>query len=186
MIWGIQGPLSHRECHVLADLASKTTATRALEVGHYLGLSTAVLLDSLPEGCELVTIDHHLGDDWCPSTPVATFEENIAPHIGDRPFRFINDDMRTALPELTGRFGFVFYDADHTAEAVAEFWTLALPLLEKRCTLVFDDADWDDQSTLIGLAEAAGFRSVRDVPFHRPPGDKGDPETFTLEIMERS
>ena len=59
----IAGPLSVAECQALAKLAASTTTTRALEVGHYLGLSTAVLLDSLPPGCELVTIDHHQGDE---------------------------------------------------------------------------------------------------------------------------
>lgn len=182
----VPGPLSVRECDVLASVASGTTATRALEVGHYLGLSTSVLLRSLPAGCELVTVDHHQGDNWTSKTSSADFEANIAQYLNGRPFTFVNDDMRTALPALTCRFGFVFYDADHIAQAVADFWSLAMPLLEPACTLVFDDADWDDQSTLIGLAEAAGFRSVRDVPFERHEHDKGDPETFTLEIMRRS
>lgn len=181
----IVGALSERECDTLADVASQTSATRALEVGHYLGLSTAVLLDSLPAGCELVTIDHHQGDRWCSPTSADDFEKNIAPHLAGRPFTFHNADMRDVLPELDGRFGFVFYDADHTAEAVADFWTLAADLLEPDCTLVFDDADWDDQSTLRDLAIAEGFEVVRTDPFVRHEADKRDPDTFTLEIMRR-
>jgi predicted O-methyltransferase YrrM len=182
----IPGALSVAECVRLGEVASAATSTRALEVGHYLGLSTAVLLSSLPAGCELVTVDHHQGDDWSGGTSFATFLDNVAPYVGDpRLFSAVNEDMRTALPELDCRFGFCFYDADHTAEAVAEFWERAAGLLEQECTLVFDDADWTEQSTLRGLAEADGFRVVTDTEFHRGSGDKDNPLTYTLEIMVR-
>lgn len=183
----IPGPLSVHECEVLAERAAATTSSRAIEVGHYLGLSTAVLLEALPASCELVTIDHHQGDQWCPATSAGEFLANVEPYVGGRTFTFVNEDMRTALPALEGRFGFVFYDADHTATAVAEFWALAVDLLEPDCTLIFDDADWEDQSTLIGLAESAGFASVRSEPFVRSTDDdKRDPRTYTLEVMRRS
>lgn len=182
----IAGPLSVRECEVLARCAADTDARRALEVGHYLGLSTAVLLGALPAACELVTIDHHRGDQWCPGTSADEFRANVDPYVQGRAFAFINDDMRSALPALDGRFGFVFYDADHAAEAVADFWALAVDLLEPECTLIFDDADWDDQSTLIGMAESVGFVSVRSEPFVRSDADKHDPAVYTLEVMRRS
>jgi predicted O-methyltransferase YrrM len=182
----IPGALSVAECVRLGEVASATTSSRALEVGHYLGLSTAVLLTSLPAGCELVTVDHHQGDAWSGGTLFGTFLENVAPYIGDpRLFSAVNEDMRTALPQLDGTFGFCFYDADHTAEAVADFWQLAAPLLDESCTLVFDDADWVEQSTLRGLAEADGFVVVTDREFYRPSGDKHDPATYTLEVMRR-
>ena len=94
--------------------------------------------------------------------------------------------MAEALPELSGRFGFCFYDADHTAQAVAEFWDLAADLFDQECTLVFDDADWAEQSTLRTLAEADGFAVVTDRDFYRPSGDKHDPATYTLEVMRRA
>jgi predicted O-methyltransferase YrrM len=169
----------------LGEVASATTSDRALEVGHYLGLSTAVLLTSLPDGCELVTIDHHQGDDWCPVTSFDEFNDNVAPYVGGRRFTAINQDMAEALPELLGRFGFVFYDADHTASAVAEFWDLAAGLLDDSCTLVFDDADWAEQSTLRTLAEADGFKVVTADPFVRGDKDKHSADTYTLEIMVR-
>jgi predicted O-methyltransferase YrrM len=181
----IVGPLSVAECDKLAEVAAATTAKSALEVGHYLGLSTAVLLSSLPADVHLVTIDHHQGDEWCPPTSFDEFNANVAPYVGERKFTAINEDMREALPDLLGRFGFCFYDADHTASAVADFWDLAAGLLEPECTLVFDDADWVEQSTLRGLAEADGFVVVTDVEFYRPSGDKHDPLTYTLEVMRR-
>lgn len=182
----ITGPLSTAECGKLAELAASTEATRALEVGHYLGLSTSVLLEHLPASVvELVTIDHHQGDEWCPPTSFETFQENVAPFVGEREFVAMDEDMRTALPELDGGFGFVFYDADHTASAVADFWDHVTPLLADECTLVFDDADWLGQSTLRGLAEADGFKVVTDQEFVRGETDKHDPLTYTLEVMRR-
>jgi predicted O-methyltransferase YrrM len=181
----VRGPLSAAECDKLAEVAAATSAVQALEVGHYLGLSTAVLLSSLPATCGLVTIDHHQGDQWCPVTSFEEFQSNVAPYIGGRAFAPINADMRTALPELNGTFGFCFYDADHTAEAVADFWELAADLLDESCTLVFDDADWVEQSTLRYLAVLDGFETVTDREFYRGPGDKHDPATYTLEVMRR-
>jgi predicted O-methyltransferase YrrM len=181
----ITGALSVAECVKLGEVASATTAASALEVGHYLGLSTAVLLTSLPTDVHLVTIDHHQGDAWSGGTSFDEFTANVAPYVGERKFTALNEDMRVALPDLLGRFGFCFYDADHTAAAVADFWDLAAGLLEQECTLVFDDADWVEQSTLRGLAEADGFKVVTDTPFHRGGGDKHDPLTYTLEVMRR-
>jgi len=179
------GPLSELECLKLAEIAAATKATRALEVGHYLGLSTSVLLASLPADVEFVTIDHHQGDQWSGGTSVAEFNSNVAPYIGDRSFTVLNQDMRTVIPMLSGQFGFVFYDADHTATAVADFWELAARLMAPDCTLVFDDADWAEQSTMRTLAEDDGFVVVTDQPFVRTSGDKHDPKTYTLEVMRR-
>ena len=179
------GPLSLTEREALATVAAATHARRALEVGHYLGLSTSVLLTSLPPEVELVTVDHHQGDQWCPSTSFDTFLENVQPYVADRSFVTINDDMEFALPNLSGLFGFCFYDADHTAEAVETFWRVGASLLAPDCVLVFDDADWEEQSTLRTLAEADGFQVVTGREFHRPEGDKNDPETYTLEVMRR-
>lgn len=181
----ITGALSVAECVKLGEVASSYDGAAALEVGHLFGLSTAVLLSSLPPEVELVTIDHHQGDAWCPQTSFAEFMENVAPYVGDRWFDAIDEPMEDALPSLGGTYGFCFYDADHTASAVAEFWALAHPLLADDCTLVFDDADWAEQSTLRGLAEADGFVVVTDVEFYRPSGDKDDPLTYTLEVMRR-
>lgn len=181
----VGGPLSEAECHKLAALAAATTASKALEVGHYLGRSTSVLLTSLPPDVELVTIDHHGGDDWCPATAFDRFLENVDPYVGDRTFTAINQDMRVALPGLPDRYGFVFYDADHREQAVRDFWALTPDLLEPECVLSFDDADWEEQSVLRTLAEADGFEVVTDTPFWRGWNDKDHADTYTLEVMVR-
>lgn len=183
----IKGALSVSECEVLAEHAGMTRARAALEVGHYLGLSTAVLLDALPPDCALVTIDHHMGDENCGVTDVHQFSANVSQHIGERAFRTMFTDMREGLTELLNAspFGFVFYDADHTAIGVQDFWLRARYLLEDDCLLLFDDADWESQALLRKLAEDDGFHSIRSRPFTRSVGDKADDDTYTLEIMRR-
>ncbi len=180
----VEGPLSDLECEVLAELAAATTARRALEVGHWKGRSTVVLLESLPAECALTTIDWHQGDYWCPATDAEAVKATMVPHVGDRRFVFIDEDMLTA--SLSGTFGFVFYDSNHTEEAVSAWWVKYRELLAPDCTLVWDDADWEEQSILLGLAVADGFRSVRTREFWRcPVDDKHTAETYTLEVMRR-
>jgi predicted O-methyltransferase YrrM len=183
----VDGALSEHECAVLASEARSSGATNALEVGHYMGLSTCVLLESLPPDCALTTIDHHEGDEWSGPTLHSNFVDNVTPYIrGRREFRDVQAPFADALSQLDSpQFDFVFYDADHTAEAVAKFWAYAEPLLLPRCTLVFDDADWDDQATMFKLAEQAGFDRVDDQPHVRHRRDKKDPMTYTLGIMVR-
>lgn len=190
--WGevrrlLRGALSETECVVLAEHAAATDAAWALEIGHYTGLSSVVLLESLPVACGLVTIDHHRGDQWSSKTSVAKYEDSVRPHIRGRDFIFLNGDMRDELPRLHPEplYGFVFYDADHSRQGVEDFWTLTAPLLANHCVLTFDDADWEEQSTLIGLAEAAGFVSIRDRDFYRGKDDKRNPDTYSLEVMRR-
>lgn len=186
IIGTVPGALSVAECHALADVATDTDTVYALEVGHYLGLSTSVLLAALPADCELVTIDHHRGDAWCSRTSFEEFLSNVKPFIGGRSFAAYDDDMAVVMPGLDAGFGFVFYDADHTASAVAQFWDLAADLLDDQCTLCFDDADWAEQSTLRDLAAADGFEVIRQREFWRADvEDKYHPDTYTLEVMRR-
>ena len=117
---------------------------------------------SLPAACELVTVDHHRGDRHSGATSPIEFLATVAPFAGDRPFQFLNEDFRDALADLDEPFGFVFYDADHTAQGVADFWHLAHALLDERCLLVYDDGDWPEQATLGDLA--GGGRVRADVP----------------------
>ena len=102
---------------------------------------------------------------------------------GDAVMHALHDSLDMAA--LRFDLAFVFYDADHAAEAVAEFWSLVVDLLEPDCTLVFDDADWDEQSTLRDLAAGAKFEMITEEPFVQHPADKHHADTYTLEIMRR-
>lgn len=184
----IAGALSEAECAALAHVARGATG-HALEVGHYLGRSTAVLLMALPPDVPLITVDHHQGDEWCPDTDPDLFRANVEPFVGKREFVFVDGDMLEPetvwVVEAAAPYEFVFYDADHTKHAVVDWWNACRPLLAPSCTLAYDDADWDDQSILGELARADGFESIRTREFYRGPEDKRDPETFTLEVMRR-
>ncbi len=187
----VPGPLSEAERIRICKEAAWTTARQALEVGHYLGASTSLLLHSLPSRCSLSTIDHHCGDVSTPEVKYEDFQANTQPYVGDRVFDCFIMDMRDALSKLAvsgwWRYGFVFYDADHTEQGVRDFWQLARGLLADECTLIYDDADWPGQAVLGELAATDGFHSVREREIVRHmPQDKVDPRTFTLEVMRRS
>lgn len=170
---------------MLGALAARSGARRALEVGHFEGRSTAVLLENLPAGCTLTTIDHHGGDRWMPAYSPTAFYANVQPYI-NRPFTFTNADMMLALHDLAPGWDFVFYDADHELLAMSAFWAALEPLLAEHCLVVFDDADWEDQGQLTDLAAAAGFEVIDlGVAWVRHPLDKQDPRTFTLQAMGR-
>lgn len=180
----VRGALSRDECEVLAAHAeSFNHPVRALEVGHYFGLSTAVLLESLPVGSVLTTIDHHDGDSLCWPVPIEDFERNIAPHRGRVELLTLYESFQRASVE--GPFDLCFYDADHSSAAVAVFWTKYRARMAESSVLLFDDADWPEQATLRELAEADGFKSIRARPFGRGASDKATPTTYTIEVMTR-
>lgn len=182
----IPGALSVTELNVLAIEASMAKGGDALEVGHYKGLSTAVLLESLPDTMALWTIDHHKGDEWCSPTTAAEFEENIAGYIGSRQLLAIYEPFDEALSRVPGGLRFVFYDADHSLEAVEDFWRIVHPKLSRACSLLMDDADWPASDRLIMRAEQDGFRMAPwSGSFYRGKRDKADPRTNTIGVLVR-
>ena len=95
---GIPGALSEAECDALHHLAGDPSLTNALEVGHLFGLSTAVLLQSLPEGCAFTTVDHHRGDPWTCATNVAEVAGSAASDAIHRASRFADTELRRDSP----------------------------------------------------------------------------------------
>jgi predicted O-methyltransferase YrrM len=182
----MRGGLSGAECEVLAEWATRATGAHALEVGHYTGLSTSVLLDSLPRGVTLWTVDHHLGDDLCHPTSVREFQENIEPFLGRVFLELIVEDLRHAHEKVpAGEVGFVFYDAGHDRQTVCEFWELYRDKFGARCILVFDDADWAGMRSLRSAAAYDGFICAESRVSARCMGDKRNIDTYALEIMTR-
>jgi predicted O-methyltransferase YrrM len=182
----VTGPLSSRECDYLDRIVSELAPRRLLEVGHYNGLSSCVLIAAMPDSATLVTVDHHRGDDWCPATSPDRYQGLIDSVRDGKDVDVRVADMLSVDYVAAGPFDFVFYDSDHHREPVEAWWAAALPSFADRCTLTFDDADWDEQSCLIGLAELAGFRSVRTHDFVRYEHDKLASQTFTVEWMVRT
>src|SRR5262245_21589933 len=188
-----QGLMSAGECLELAYWARQAPDGQALEVGHYTGLSTSVLLASLPAERILHTIDCQ---DWRPQA-ADVFERQRARFQRKRTLYVHTDYFQHVLPMLSGPFSFVFYDADHNAATNTWFWQLVRAKLAPRCILVYDDGDWPGQAVLGELAVQDGFARVPHAAFRRAidmgPGDyqtqldraKRDPLTFTLEVMTR-
>src|SRR5689334_7881343 len=120
----IPGLLSRKECDVLARVAHRSGATRALDVGHYHGRSTAVLLSSLPIGAYFTTVDHHQGDYYAVE-PVNhdEFIANIQPFWNGGPVRAmksVDKDMLAVDYTVDAPHDFVFYDADHHEQPIRD------------------------------------------------------------------
>lgn len=184
----IPGALSLLECMELADAVAGASPLSVLEVGHYLGRSTAVILSSLPMGARFWTVDHHRGDQWAPETEIEDFCRNVEPWRAKRhdvDFLPVYEDCEKwllGLPEAQ-KFDLVFYDADHRAAATVAFWDLIRDRLSRRCVFIYDDADWPGSKALELCARSAGYISTRRRELVRNKNDKQDPDTYTLEIL---
>ncbi len=186
----IPGALSLTELNILAIEATDAKGRDALEVGHYKGLSTAAILGALPEGVRLWTIDHHEGDEHCSPTSSTEFEENIRGYadrrLQSRGLVAIFEPFESALESVPDNLGFVFYDADHSIEAVEDFWEIVHPKLSRVCSLLVDDADWPGSLRLMRLAENDGFRVAGwSGATYRGKRDKADPRTNTMGVLIR-
>jgi predicted O-methyltransferase YrrM len=182
----MSGALSGFECETLAHWAGYASGVNALEVGHYTGLSTSVLLESLPTGMVLWSVDHHRGDAWSNATEPDAFWGNVSPYFGRIPLAMVIRDFRDGLEFIPeGSVGFVFYDADHDENSVADFWSCVCPLLADPCVLLFDDADWPGMKRLADEALGDGFVRVTERDFHRGGMGKRSSDTYTLEVMLR-
>ena len=181
----MNGYLSGTELAELRHWAVLSAGT-ALEVGHYEGLSTSVLLQSLSSGVVLYSVDHHAGDHHVEATQIATFEENVSElrHSGPVLIPVYRDFREFATWGITG-FGFVFYDAEHSVVGCRDFWGLFAARMLPDCLLLYDDADWGEMVELGRLAERAGFVDVTRLPFQRLNGDKQNAQTYTLKVLRR-
>jgi hypothetical protein len=141
-----------------------------------------------------VTIDWRRWRPWAADV----FEEYVPQYVNGRDFHVLVEHYSFAISKIEDPISFVFYDADHTIAGNKYFWDAAAHLLADRCFLIFDDADWESQSTLKGLAIQEGFvkQETRPLARHVAPQDgqhwhvlldigKRHPDTFTLEVMVR-
>lgn len=188
----VPGGLSVSELHELCYWACGFQPHEALEVGHWNGLSTVALLHALPGGCRFTTIDHHLGDDKISRSSRDTFLMSVADNATVANLSSFHVDFRDWKEALDPRFmdsevryDFVFYDAQHTTEASSRFWSSINWLIDSTCLLLYDDADWDGMKPLGDLAIGEGFEDVTRRPLQRLPGDKNNPETYTLRVLRR-
>lgn len=183
-IWGAQnGLLSVAELETLMTAAHERKPRRALEVGHYCGLSTCALVHALRgagHDWELISVDAHVSDPWVQHpAAIETFEENRSAHF--------EDDRLLALYARSETISsvdaeFVFYDGDHHIEQLR--FTRVVVDSPSVKDFVFDDSDFDIPRQCVAELIAAGWRD-RSPEYRRLPGDKLNPDTQTLAWFTR-
>lgn len=186
-VMNIFGHVSRYECQELIYWAGQfDRPIRALEVGHFMGRTTAAMLIGLPKGSTLVSVDHHKGDKHVKPSEIKEFLVNVEPFIDCGVYHeWVFEPFETSVPALPGWFDFMYYDATHTPEACDEFWRVASPLMPDRCRLLYDDADWKEMWRLGELAQAHGFKNRTRYEFRRGTKQQVDSTAYTMAVMER-
>lgn len=182
--WGAQGGLlSVLECSALYLAVAQYRPHQVLEVGHFLGLSTAVLMKALVSQGRgaLITVDHHKGDAWVPHSPEAPFLQNrekLFPEAVYLPM------ASQDLPDgLIRSCDFLFYDGDHGEEQL-RFVQRASDLGGAQ-TIVLDDMDFRFGIECRNWLVEEGWREVTELVPRRGTHDKADADTYTLGIFRR-
>ena len=185
-IWGGQhGLLSVGELALLMRLVrDEPGPLRALEVGHYHGLSTCGMVRALADRDDwtLLTVDSHEADCWVGKTEPADFHRNRLEHF-DSP-RLSVQIARSQTLGAPLEFDAVFYDGDH-ADEQRRFTeqVIASPAVR---LFVFDDRDFAVPRECCDLLNASGwFDESPAVERVRGQGDKTNPDTMTLGVFRR-
>lgn len=173
--WGPQGGLvSEAEISYLATVMHGYE--RVLEVGHYYGLSTAVLAAV----CGQVTsIDAHIAAGGLEAPNAQQFYTN---HRITFPTVQVLEVRSESVRAIRG-FNAVFYDGDHEEEQYR--WTqlvLASPDVE---LFVFDDRDMDWPALCAELLRGEGWRDESPPLVHTWEQKTTHPDTMTLAVFRR-
>ena len=156
---------------------------KVLEVGHYHGLSTAVIHAALvarKSPWEFRTIDHHRGDKWVPAGDSRQyFERNLSTYF---PGVVFDDRDSGLLNAADARAELVFYDGDHAAEQLR--WTAMVHNSGCR-TFILDDLDWPSGRACRTFLEGFGWKLTTPEPVRDTAGDKATEWTMTLGVFTR-
>ncbi len=131
------------ECELVYETIAATGATKAIEVGMAIGVSTLCIADALRRNgtnARLVTIDSHQTIGWHRAGI------HLVARAGyDSMVRVIEEPSQLALPRLVKdgeRFDFAFIDGWHTFDhTLIDFFFIDM-MLEKGGCVVFDDAGY--------------------------------------------
>ena len=118
-----------------AELARLAEGREVLEVGSAFGYSAVVMALT---GATVTAVDPHT---WLPSSHEVMAQNLAAYGVADR-VTVVREPSQQALPWLAkdgARFGLVFVDGDHTAEAARHDIRWALQLLDPGGTLAVHD-----------------------------------------------
>lgn len=181
--WGLQnGLLSASEMVHLCRTVNDYTYRRSrglsiLEVGHYMGLSTNVILYGVKGDDQLLSIDAHIADGWVPKSDPGQYFSNMYRRKG---LSTLIMDSR-GVQRLEG-FDVVFYDGDHADEQ--RRWTEMVIASETVDLFIFDDRDFDVPTVCCQMLRDAGWKD-QSPDLRRLPNDKRDPQTMTLGVFRR-
>ena len=154
------GPL---QAGFLGFLIAATGARRVLEIGCYTGYSALAMAERLPEGGEVITIDH---DEKVAAVARAFWAKS--PHGGR--ISLIVGRALEVLKGLRGPFDVVFIDADK--ENYVPYLEMVLPMLSEQGIIIADNSLWygrvidpgtDDPDALAMRAFNAHVRDREDL-----------------------
>lgn len=200
-VWGPQGGLlSLAECKLLSQLIEQegrcntnpTAELFILEVGHFWGLSTAVISHAWPfSSLHIHTVDSHEADNMVPASDEAIFRENMRVFASQWPSLKIEiARSQDAFPDAdaiaAGTPDIIFYDGDHREEQ-ERFTRLVIEAKETHgwpSLFIFDDRDFEVPARCCELLREAGW-SDESPPWRRLSGDKRNAETMTLGVFRK-
>jgi predicted O-methyltransferase YrrM len=145
----ISGMMSRRETECLFELAGAVPAGRDIvEIGSYLGRSTAYLGLGLAFECHVHAVDpfengflqlkhgqrYDTFDQFRRNMHMVGLDETVVPHAGD--------STKVAHHYDGKPIGLLFIDGDHSEDGVVADAVAWKPHLASGCLVAFDDIEW--------------------------------------------
>jgi len=133
------GISSGKDCLLLSELVSRTKGKVIIELGTSLGLSTAYLSRAVPDGV-IYTFE---GNSHLCEIALNNWKKLACQNI-----RLIQGDISTHLKDVLSQVGevdFAIIDANHTKDAVIEYFEMICPKMADRGMILIDDIRWSTE-----------------------------------------
>ncbi len=130
------GISSQKECLVKSQLLALSKKSVCLELGTSLGISTAYLSRTLPEG-KIVTIEGN--------SALCQLAQNIWRELAMRNIELYEGNIDLVLQRVLDKFNhfdFVVMDANHTGGALIRYFNVLFPRLAQGAIVFVDDIRW--------------------------------------------
>ncbi|QDK42885.1 methyltransferase [Bacteriovorax stolpii] len=158
------------EASFIGFLLRSIKAKRVLELGTFTGYSALTMAENMPEGSEIITVDVNqetvnlAKDFWGKSAHGHKIKSILGPGL-------------EVIPTLTGKFDFVFIDADK--RNYIDYLKLTVPMLSEHGMIVIDNVLWGGQ-VLPGSESTGSDLRDRNTEFIRAVNDyiAGNPDLY--------
>lgn len=132
-----------RLAQLIYRLANHHSATKLIELGTCLGITSAYLARAKPEAT-VVTME------GCPETAEVAYQNFVSLGLTNVELQVGNfNDLFPQEVEDSAQLDFVYIDGNHTKEATLNYFGLCLPKVHEGSLLIFDDIYWSQ-----GMKEA--------------------------------